>query len=151
MLEPCHLESALEVCACPGHLTDLLRERGVRTVSLDGRYAAEVRGDMHHLPFKDSTFDLVAWRHGLEHSPLPYLALWEGMRVSREWLLVVVPWQTPKSINWPGHFSVLTKVEWERMFALLGLETVICEEGDMSETAESRVDMEWRYLLRRRR
>jgi len=49
------------------------------------------QADMHWLPFENATFDLVFARHIAEHSPMPLFALKEWYRVSRKFLLLVVP------------------------------------------------------------
>ena len=48
-------------------------------------------GDAHHLPFKDSSFDLVLALELLEHVGNPMKALTEARRVTRRYLLASVP------------------------------------------------------------
>lgn len=47
--------------------------------------------DVHHLPFCDSSFDLVLCLEVLEHLPDSALGLQELLRVSRDYVLVSVP------------------------------------------------------------
>jgi SAM-dependent methyltransferase len=47
--------------------------------------------DVHHLPFPDSSFDLVLCLEVLEHLPDSALGLRELLRVSRDYVLVSVP------------------------------------------------------------
>jgi len=50
-----------------------------------------LQGDILHLPFSDSIFDLVVSLEVLEHLADPPAALNELCRVSREWLILSVP------------------------------------------------------------
>lgn len=51
------------------------------------------QGDAAHLPFRDSSFDLVACLEVLEHLREPWQALAELARVSRRYVLLSVPHQ----------------------------------------------------------
>lgn len=69
-----------------------LYERGYRIIGLDisREYLDEchglpvMRGDAHHLPFKDSSFDLVIATEILEHVPLIALGMTEIKRVTKK-------------------------------------------------------------------
>ena len=54
-----------------------------------------VLGDISHLPFKDSSFDLVTCLEVLEHIPLANysLALSELSRISKKYIIVTVPYK----------------------------------------------------------
>lgn len=69
-------------------------------------------GDMSFLDFDDKSFDLIFSRHSLEHSPFPLLTLMEWYRVSKRYLLLVLP--SPDFWTWGGrqHYSVLTDKQW---------------------------------------
>lgn len=151
MIEPLGIKSALEVGSGepPGLIVTMLREHGIEAISLDGLSACDVPGDMHDLPFADDSFDLVASRHSLEHVLIPYLALMEMKRVSRKYLLVVVPWDSEKSLNWPDHLHVLGKGGWEAMFRQLDLRILHQDIGNHIEPHRRHleIDAEYRYLL----
>jgi len=50
-----------------------------------------IEADMHWIPAQNESFDLIFARHIAEHSPMPLFALKEWFRVSRKFLLLVVP------------------------------------------------------------
>ncbi len=153
MLEALGIGTALEVgCGEPPYLAArMLREHGVAVTTSDAFSLCDVAGDVHDLPFGDSTFDLVVARHLLEHTLCPYLALMEMRRVSRRWALVVLPTVSDKFIDWPDHLYVMPKRAWERAFGLTRWRITRYEEGDFTEVhiRESGrwQDIEWRYLL----
>lgn len=63
--------------------------------------------DYHFLLWDDETFEIIFSRHSLEHSPMPLLALMEWYRVSKKYLVLVLP--DPAYWGWAGrnHYSVL--------------------------------------------
>ena len=82
----------LEIGSGPGHVTGLLRRRGVRVVALDQSVeslrrvrrrtdAPAVVADCRRLPFADGTFDLVLADGVLHHSSRPRDAFQEAVRV----------------------------------------------------------------------
>lgn len=149
IIEPLGIKSALEVGAGepPGLIVPMLQAHGIEATSLDGLSPCDVPGDMHDLPFEDDTFDLVCSRHSLEHVLIPYLALGEMARVSRRYLLVVVPVDSEKSLNWPDHLHVFGQGGWELLFRRLGLAIRHYELGDHTEAGVNWWDGEFRYLL----
>jgi len=143
------IRNALEV-GCgepPGLIIAMLRSHGIDAIGLDGLSICDVPGDMLDLPFGDKTFDLVCSRHSLEHVLIPYLALMEMIRVSRRWLLVVVPMDSQKSLTWPDHLNVYGRGGWELIFERLGLVRVRHETGNHAEEGAPWPDDEWRWLL----
>ena len=78
--------------------------------------------DFHWLDYEDGSFDLIWARHALEHSPMPYFALREWYRVSKQYLLVVVPEVSEYIANYPGHYSCLSEEMWEALFKKSGWE-----------------------------
>jgi len=50
-----------------------------------------IEADIHWIPAQNESFDLIFARHIAEHSPMPLFALKEWYRVSRKFLLLVVP------------------------------------------------------------
>lgn len=151
MVEPLGVKTALEVGAGepPGLIVTMLREHGIDAVSLDGLSDCDVPGDMHDLPFEDNSFDLVCARHALEHVLIPYVALSEMARVSRRYLLVVVPQDSIKTLEWPDHLNVYGKGGWELIFQKIGLKIVEMDVGNHTERHRRGIelDMEYRYLL----
>ncbi len=147
-LKSLEIKSALEVGAGepPYLVTRMLQEHGIDAVTLDAVSTCDVEGDVHDLPLEDNSRDLVAARHVLEHVLCPYLALAEMARVSRKWLLIVVPWDSDKACGWPDHFWCLPRKGWELMFRKLNLAIIQFEEGNHNEQGGSD-DREWRYLL----
>lgn len=78
------------------------------------------RNDISFLPFEDESFDLLFARHTIEHSPMPLLTLMEWYRVSRQWLLLVVPsleFFGPTGIN---HYYVLQDDQWTNLLKRSG-------------------------------
>lgn len=133
------LESILDVgCGqgfAIGHLGRFARQ--VEGVTLGSDYdvcrkaGLEVhRADMSFLPFDDRAFDLIFARHSLEHSPMPLLSLMEWYRVSRQWLLLVVP--NPAAFH-PGgrnHYYVLNDVQWLPLLERAGWHVIWQETTD---------------------
>jgi SAM-dependent methyltransferase len=150
MLEDRGICNALDA-ACgepPSHLTKMLRGHGIEVVGMDNHAEADVDGDLHDIPFPDNSFDLVVARHCLEHVLIPYVVLRELIRVSRKYVLVVVPapWGTME-IRWE-HLNCTDSGSWERMMAHCGLELVQRSEGDFTAKGDPpRFNIEWRWLL----
>ncbi len=146
-IEPLGIKTALEVGSAepPYLLARILRENGIDCKTLDAVSPCDLQGDAHDIPLEDASVDLVVARHLLEHVLCPYVALSEMSRVSRRWLLIVVPWDSDKACGWPDHLWCLPKKGWDMMFSRAGLVTVKFEEGNHNEGGED--DREWRYLL----
>lgn len=91
----------LEVGCGTGHFTRWLKEEGLRVAGLDrsAPMLAQaraldgvplVRGDAHHLPFADGTFDVAMFVTTLEFLERPEEALRETLRVARRGLVLGV-------------------------------------------------------------
>ena len=85
-------------------------------------------GDMHQLPFDDSSFDCVYASNVLEHSVAPFVALTEWRRVLKNqgWLVMVMP-----SKEWLGeyyHYSVLTHSQCKELFNKTGYDLLAAPE-----------------------
>jgi SAM-dependent methyltransferase len=81
----------------------------------------EVRlADMSFLPYPDDEFDLIFARHVLEHSPAPLLSLMEWWRVSKQWLMLVLP--HPKHYGYIGknHYYVLIREQVDNLLSQAG-------------------------------
>lgn len=153
LIEPLGIKTALEVGTGqpPGLVVQMLRDHGLSAYGLDTQPGSDYQGDMHELPFLDDSFGLVVARHALEHVLIPYVALREMKRVSRQWLLVIVPPDSEKAVNWPDHLHGYSRRGWEMMFRKCGLAIEHFEVGDHTEEyAQGQWrDLELRYLLRR--
>jgi len=55
------------------------------------RKSTFIRGDAQHLPFKDNTFDTVVMCEVLEHVQNPLQALLDGIRISKDIIIVTMP------------------------------------------------------------
>lgn len=65
--------------------------------------------DMHDLPFEDNSFDLCFLRDVFEHALSPYIAMSELARVSRKYVLIVLPDESWQFSKW--HYIIPTKVQ----------------------------------------
>jgi ubiquinone/menaquinone biosynthesis C-methylase UbiE len=85
--------------------------------------------DMSFLPYEARSFDLIFARHVLEHSPMPLLTLMEWRRVSRKWLILVVP--SLATFEWYGqnHYYVLLAQQWTGLIERAGWEIVWSEDS----------------------
>lgn len=78
------------------------------------------RADMSFLPFRENVFDLIFSRHSLEHSPMPLLTLMEWRRVSKQWLLLVVPDLEHFGPSGKNHYYVLNPSQWANLLTRAG-------------------------------
>jgi hypothetical protein len=94
--------TALDVGARDGHFSRLLAEKYESVTALDlekpslfHKNTQCVQGDVAHFEFSDDSYDLVFCAEVLEHIPSPLLdkACSELSRVSKEYLLVGVPYK----------------------------------------------------------
>ena len=109
-------------------------------------------GDMHDLPWKDGSFDAAVSRHSLEHSISPLTALFEVNRVLRldGGFHVVVPAPVSEWVmKWKGHFSVLPKPMWEKLFDDAGFAVEHYEDGDWLASFSMQCEPEMRFVLRK--
>ena len=88
-------KSILEVGIGNGLVSDYLKKRGsiVYSLDFDRRLGPDVEGDVRALPFKDSTFDVVAAFEVLEHIPIEMFepAINELARVSKKHVIISLP------------------------------------------------------------
>ena len=71
---------------------------------------------MSFLPYPDTNFDAIFARHILEHSPMPLLTLMEWHRVSKKYLILVMPAWEYWLIGGKNHYSMLHKDQlWHLM------------------------------------
>lgn len=99
--------TVLEVCCGSGLMTEVLARRGARVTGTDvsaqalarareraRRYGFAARfqaADAEALPFRDSSFDIVAVHDGLHHLEAPERAIREMARVARHGVLILEP------------------------------------------------------------
>jgi len=109
--------------------------------------------DFHWLPYGDNSFDLVWARHALEHSPMPFFALLEWHRVTKKYLLIILPEPTPYIAEYWGHWSCLPDFGWRALFKKANLKLLKDERGEWIHyhpfTRESEKMMEMRFLLQK--
>lgn len=132
------IKSALDVGCGQGHGLSLLAQHAGRVegVTLGDDYEVCQRkglavrlADMSFLPYGAGEFDLIFARHALEHSPMPLLTLMEWRRVSRKWLILVVP--SLSSFEWYGrnHYYVLLPQQWTGLIERAGWDIVWAEDS----------------------
>lgn len=68
--------------------------------------------DASFLAFEDQSFDMIFARHILEHSPMPLLTLMEWHRVSRQYLLLILPDPDFWGDHGTNHYYVLPRNNW---------------------------------------
>jgi SAM-dependent methyltransferase len=112
--------TALDVATGGGHVARRLREAGLEVVSADP--APGMRPDVicpaEHLPFADSSFDLVVTRIAPHHFEDIALAVAEMARVTREQLIVEDTLYVSEAVEEaerlrdPTHVSSYSEHEW---------------------------------------
>lgn len=158
-------EKLLDIGCGDGQLLRVLSER-FPNLTLSGLTASEeeraacgstydVRvGDMHQLPWDDTSFDIVTARHSLEHSISPLIALFEINRVlklgGKAYIVVPAP-SSEWVLKWPDHFSVLPKPMWEKLFFDAGFEIEDFCEGSWIASYSMASEPEYRFTLRKTR
>ncbi len=113
-------KTALDVATGGGHVARRLREAGLEVVSADP--APGMRPDVicpaEHLPFADSSFDLVVTRIAPHHFEDIALAVAEMARVTREQLIVEDTLYVSEAVEEaerlrdPTHVSSYSEHEW---------------------------------------
>lgn len=116
-----NINSILDVGCGQGQAMPLLKEYTKRvagvTLGNDAKICRDkglevYSEDMSFLPFEDDEFDMIFARHSLEHSPAPLLTLMEWHRVSKQWLLLVVPNLQQFGPSGRNHYYVLQPDQW---------------------------------------
>lgn len=92
--------------------------------------------DMSFLPYRDGEFDLIFARHVLEHSPMPLLTLMEWQRVSKQWMLLVMPNPDHYGYSGQNHYYVLHRNQIGNLLTVSGW--LVLWENE-SETTEIRL------------
>lgn len=146
------LDSILDVGCGQGQAFSPLNPHAKRIVGVTlGTDAAVCRDkglevyseDMSFLPFEDGEFDLIFARHVIEHSPMPLLTLMEWHRVSKQFLLLVVPSLRFFGPSGRNHYYVLQPEQWVNLLNRAGWHP-IWEDLDSN-------DMEHRWMCEKKR
>jgi SAM-dependent methyltransferase len=122
--------TALDVATGGGHVARRLREEGLEVVSCDP--APGMRPDVvcraEDLPFRDSSFDVVACRTAAHHFSDVGAAVMEMARVSSALVLIVdtvnmgVAAEEAEALRDPSHVRNYTEEEWRAIVASAGLD-----------------------------
>jgi SAM-dependent methyltransferase len=136
--------TALDVATGGGHVARRLRESGFEVVTVDpapGMHA-DVLTRAEHLPFADSSFDVVVSRVAPHHFEDIQAAMAEMARVSRNLVLVSDNLYAGKRVEEaerlrdPTHVRCYSEEEWRELFTGAGLEV------EAVELDEKRVELE---------
>ncbi len=122
--------TALDVATGGGHVARRLREAGLEVVSADPApgMKADVICPAEHLPFADSSFDLVVTRIAPHHFEDIALGVAEMARVAREQLIVEDTLYVSEAVEEaerlrdPTHVSSYSEHEWRSFLEAAGLE-----------------------------
>lgn len=147
-----HITSVVELGCGVAPLLDVFKSMGAKTTGVS--YVQEhnqhevIRADMHATGLPDASYDLVASRHTLEHSPMPLLLLMEMYRLSKQYALAILPTHTPRMITtWIDHYSVFDQVGWEKLFQVAGWKVRKFEQAPYFLNEFGEYDEEYRWLL----
>ena len=122
-----------------GFCSDFVEEQGKEYIGIEEGTVSKspiiLNKDFSFTGFKDNTFDIVLSRHSLEHSPFPLLTLMDWHRISKKYLLLVLP--NPDYYTYMGrnHYSVMNKQQTRWILRRAGWEVM---ETDYSEHTELR-------------
>jgi SAM-dependent methyltransferase len=122
-------KTALDVATGGGHVARRLREAGLQVVSADPApgMKADVICPAEHLPFADSSFDLVVTRIAPHHFEDIALAVAEMARVTRGQLIVEDTLYVSEAVEEaerlrdPTHVSSYSEHEWRSFLEAAGL------------------------------
>jgi ubiquinone/menaquinone biosynthesis C-methylase UbiE len=137
--------TALDVATGGGHVARRLREAGIEVVSTDPApgMQPDVICPAEHLPFADSSFDLVVTRIAPHHFQDIALAVAEMARVARERVIVEdTLWESEQveeaeKLRDPTHVSSYSEREWRSFLEAARLEI---EQVEVMEKRRSLAD-----------
>lgn len=89
--------------------------------------------DMSFLPYPDSEFDLIFARHVLEHSPAPLLSLMEWWRVSKQWLMLIMPDPARYGYGGKNHYYVFIREQMDNILGQAGWRAIWRDEEEKTE------------------
>ncbi len=152
-------KTALDVATGGGHVARRLREAGLEVVSADPApgMKADVICPAEHLPFADSSFDLVVTRIAPHHFSDIALAVGEMARVARERLIVEdtlyesAQVEEAERLRDPTHVSSYSEHEWRSFLEAAGLEieqVEVCEKRHPLEEWLARTGTGGQYAAR---
>ena len=129
--------TVLDVATGGGHVARRLREAGAEVVTVDAApgMQPDVVAPADHLPFADSSFDVVACRIAAHHFPDALAALNEMARIARARVVIEDNTFTSESaeeadrLRDPSHVRNYGVAEWHSFFELAGLE--VADEATM--------------------
>ena len=135
--EPAPGVNVLDVATGGGHVARRLREAGAKVVTVDAAPGMEpdVVAPADHLPFADSSFDVVACRIAVHHFPDALAAVKEMARVASDRVVICDNTFTSEAaeeadrLRDPSHVRNYAVAEWHSFFELAGLE--IADEAVM--------------------
>jgi SAM-dependent methyltransferase len=136
--------TALDVATGGGHVARRLREAGLDVVTLDPApgMQPDVISPAEHLPFADSSFDVVVSRVAPHHFEDIRAAVAEMARVSRNLVLVADNLNLGENVEEaerlrdPTHVRCYTEAEWRELFEGAGLQV------EAVELEEKRIELE---------
>jgi ubiquinone/menaquinone biosynthesis C-methylase UbiE len=141
--------TALDVASGGGHVARRLREAGLEVVTCDS--APGMRPDVvcaaEDLPFRDSSFDVVACRTAAHHFTDVGAAVGQMARVARGRVLVADTLymgeeaEQAERLRDPSHVRNYSEAEWRELFAVAGLE--------LAEVADFRHSIDFAAWLER--
>lgn len=131
-------EKVLDIGAGDGHALTIFEDFGLRPIGLNiheqdviacqSKGLNCLKGDMHRLSALPHDFSLVWFRHCLEHSPFPMLALANANLVLKPggYMYVEVPIAgTPcKHEENPSHWSLFSREVWIQLFLRAGFDVL---------------------------
>jgi SAM-dependent methyltransferase len=134
--------TALDVATGGGHVARRLREAGCEVVTLDPApgMGADVIAPAEHLPFADSTFDVVACRIAAHHFTDVRAAVYEMARVARDRVVlednvfVSEAAEEAERVRDPSHVRCYSEAEWRIFFEQAGLEVEAVERFDRRQS-----------------
>lgn len=123
-------ETALDVAAGGGHTANRLRETGFRVTTLDPApgMKADVLARAEHIPFAESSFDVVTCRIAPHHFEDVEAAVGEMARVARRLVLIEDTLfeselvEQAEKLRDPTHVRSYTEAEWRAFVEASGLE-----------------------------
>jgi SAM-dependent methyltransferase len=137
-----NLKSILDVGCGQGQAFPILRQYAKRVegvtlgtdvdICLDKGLDVKL-ADMSFLPYPEGDFDLIFARHVLEHSPAPLLSLMEWRRVSRQWLMLIMPDPVHYGYVGKNHYYVLAREQMDNLLGQAGWQAIWQDEGEETE------------------
>lgn len=148
------IKSVVELGCGTAPMLDQFKKMGIKTCGVtllnEPIKHKVIRKDMHFSGLPDKSYDLVAARHSLEHSPMPLLLLMEMRRIAKKYALIILPSHTPRmQTTWVDHYSVFDQIMWEKLFTVAGWEIVSFKQAPYLEYEAEKFDEEYRWLLKK--